>query len=584
MIRWSRIRKKPQRGGKMINTATVRRWLQAAIGALLVAILVSPGIAVADGMIMESYEDGTWDYGLESNQQAFINYESGMQKMIISIGMAESTTHAVWIFPVPAKPDKVVIDIFSQLPEWYGQEIGSAARAKLDEITAALNYTQLYTIPFMANWVVKGDASETFGSLAEDAAVIAQPGVVVHEHLDKENVTTEIITAETAQALYSYLQAKDLSVEEGSIPVLDHYIGKEYTFVVSWMSNPDSEVLIPVDRVEVNLVHYLCSISTWLNTGQSQSNITTETVLTPGDYLDQVRAAIPDLEEALMGFYEGPNYRTEKTTEYLDDHPEDRQRFIDFLSKNPVHVYPFQRYEHLAYMAPSQRGVFVTFPTERIYYPLLPTSVYGSDVVPATIRTIGWVSPQLFSDIQGFTEAEYYVAERIRSHPSLRNFYDDDGVNARYTKIDINAPSKLLTDDLWISQRAPWSALRAAAVAHYPWPCGIFLLLLASFLAGLLAGVAIFAEARNIRGVFKFGLIGLANCLSILGFIIVVILAPTKAIRAESSSHTAESEPQGFSAWGAMVRDARKWGYVPLFSAFFLVAVWYLTWLVESTF
>ena len=60
--------------------------------------------------------------------------------------------------------------------------------------------------------------------------------VIVHEHLEKEGITTEIITAKTAQALYWYLQNKNLKVEEGSIPVLDHYIGKEFTFIVSWIS------------------------------------------------------------------------------------------------------------------------------------------------------------------------------------------------------------------------------------------------------------------------------------------------------------------------------------------------------------
>jgi hypothetical protein len=551
------------------------------MGALLIAVPAFPGIAVADGMVVKQYADGTWDFGHESNQQAYINYESGTQKMIISIGVAESTPNAVWLFPVPAGPDKVVIDIVSRLPEWHGGEIESAAKAKLADIKMALDRTQLYTIPFSIYGRAETDYGATFEGRSQDAALAEQPDVVVHEHLDKENVTTEIITAKTAQALYSYLQSKDLRVEEGSIPVLDHYIGKDYTFVVSWMNNPESEVLIPLERLEAYLVHYLWSISSWLNAGQSQNAISAETVLTPHDYLELVRTAIPDLEDTLMGFYEESTYNVVKTSVYLNDHPEDRQRFIDFLSKHPVHVNPFRNYELFNSQGPLQKGVFVSFPTEKLYYPLLPTSVYGSEIVPATIRTIGWVSPQLFSDIEGYVQTDYYLAPRLNTDPTLRNFYDRNDLKTRYTKIDINAPSKLLTDDLWIRQRAPWSALRAAAVAHYPWLCGILLLLLASFLAGLLAGVVVFAEARNIRGMLKFGMIGLANCLTILGFIIVVILAPTKATRAESSSRTAESEQQGSSTWGAMVSDARKWGYVPLFSAFFLVAVWYLTWLVE---
>jgi deoxyxylulose-5-phosphate synthase len=38
--------------------------------------------------------------------------------------------------------------------------------------------------------------------------------VIVHEHLEKEGITTEIITARAAQALYQYLQNKNLKVEK----------------------------------------------------------------------------------------------------------------------------------------------------------------------------------------------------------------------------------------------------------------------------------------------------------------------------------------------------------------------------------
>ena len=57
----------------------------------LIALAVcsfSPKSVLADGMVIkpDPYSD-RWDYSDESNQQAFINYDNGLQKMIISVGL-----------------------------------------------------------------------------------------------------------------------------------------------------------------------------------------------------------------------------------------------------------------------------------------------------------------------------------------------------------------------------------------------------------------------------------------------------------------------------------------------------------------
>ncbi|MBP8618114.1 MAG: hypothetical protein KBI15_02695 [Candidatus Pacebacteria bacterium] len=386
-----------------------------------------PKLVLADGLaIKPDPYSNRWDYSDESNQQAFINYDNGLQKMIISIGLeGENNNGVVWLFPIPADPNKVAIDAVRNLPQLSGEEISKKAKSNLDDTAKFLYATQIYTIPFMSLFQTF-DITETRGPV--DLGVIGdinsfiEPDVVVYEHLEKEGITSEIITAKTAFGLYDYLINKGLKIESGSIPVLDNYIGKEYSFVASWI-NPSENIVS------------------------------------------------------------------------------------------------------------TQRGIFVTFPTKDIYYPMLPTSVYGSKIVPVTIRIIGHVSPKVFQDIKSYTKTEYYIDGYANFADDLKNFYSGQTQDIKYTKIEINAPSKFLTDDLWISNFTPLKTYYSTFFAKHPVINTIFLLIISSLITGILAGWIVFKALR--KNIFKLGLIGLSNCLSIFGLLITTILINTKEINKE---------------------------------------------------
>jgi len=413
------------------------------IGILLVSLLIIPGLASADGMVIKPDPySSRWDYLNESNQQAFINYEDGVEKMILSIGIQESDTGAVWIFPVPSDPSKVVIDVVTDLPELRGEEITKKAKSNLLLISEVLPSTQIYPIPFVslrgapAKARIDGPATLSNSLGWGDPAEI---DVMVYEHLEKEGIVSEIITAKTAHGLYQYLQANNLSIEQGSLPVLDHYIGQDFTFVVSWLQE----------------------------TTETQS---------------------------------------------------------------------------------SQRGVFVTFPTDKIYYPLIPTSVYGSEVIPATIRIMGHRSPEIFKDIKGYVKTEYYIQEPLVGTVAsgLGAFYNSPDTSFKYTKIEISAPSKLLTNDLWINSGAPIKTYYTLFFSEHPWISGILLLVLSSIITSMLLGWIMFRDLRNKKGILKLALLGLFNCLSILGFLIASFFFRTKAKNKKAISLASQLIAKGY--------------------------------------
>ncbi len=378
-----------------------------------------PKLVLADGMaIKHSPFSDRWDYSNENNQQAFINYDNGLQKMIISIGLEESTSSAVWLFPVPANPNKVVLDVVKILPQLSGEEITKGARDNLDDTKVFLQATQIYTIPFfMFPQATRGMLAAPYQMDYSFGASGKSTDVIVYEHLEKEGIASEIITAKTANGLYDYLKSKGLKIESGAIPVLDSYIGKDYSFIASWITQPS----------------------------QASNN---------------------------------------------------------------------------------QRGVFVTFQTTDIYFPLLPTSVYGSKTVPATIRIIGHVSPKVFQSIKSYTKTEYFIGNYLLSTAELKSFYNGQTKDIKYTKIEIAAPSKFLTDDLWISNKAPVKIYFSTFVAQHPKTSAIILLILASIITGILAGLIIFKDLR--KNPLKLALMGLFNCLTILGLVVSLTLFDTK--------------------------------------------------------
>jgi len=485
----------------------------------LVMFSFVPKSVLADGMMIkpDPYSD-RWDYSNESNQQAFINYDNGLQKMIISVGFeGENSNGAVWLFPVPSGPNKVAIDVVKSLPGLSGEEISKKAKSNLDDTTKFLQMTQLYTIPFISFYGTLGttgkgientlDAPQGFGRGVEQ-------DVVVYEHLEKEGITSEIITAKTANGLYDYFQSKGLKIERGSIPVLDNYIGKEYSFVASWISSP--EKIISADDIKNNLYIYFSSQYRY-----------------PKFFslVDSLKQKYPEFNQ------------TSNSTDYLKSQQGETvlRELTQAIQNDPsIITDTYNRNQNLA----NQRGVFVTFPTEEIYFPLLPTSVYGSKTVPATIRVIGHVSPKVFQDIKSYTKTEYYVDSYASFADDLKNFYNGQNQNIKYTKIEINAPSKFFTDDLWLKAQAPTKTYYSTFVAKHPVVSAIILFILSSILAGILAGLIIFKDLR--RNPVKLGLIGLSNFLTILGLLITTVLVGTKNKNESIEPILAEIKQKGY--------------------------------------
>jgi hypothetical protein len=429
---------------------------------LITLVLLVPSLVLADGLVIPPVDPYV---PLDENAQlAAINYQDGLEKMIISVNFdMKNYNEAAWVFPVPAEPNNVVIDIINNFPRFSGEDVISKAKSDVDGIIYATTLTQVYPLflffPFRYMYAGAPLAEKT----ATGAVGGTVEGVTVYEHIEKGGISTDIVTSRTAEALYNYLQRKGIQAPIGSLPVFDYYVGKDYTFVVSYITSP---------------------------------------------------------EEVVGGSYE---------------------------------YYPYNR----------QPGIFITFPTDRIYYPLMPTSVYGSKTIPARLYVIGHVTPNLYPEINSYTRTQYYI-QRYGSRYDFETFYGNTDVNdMKFTKIEINVPSKYFKQDLWVDQVIPPKVTYATglyySVSKHPFITFVILVLTISSITGSIAGLLIFRDYK------KYALVGLANVFSIIGLAIAMAFTKTKKLE---ESLKREIRKEGLTV---VMVDRRKFYFLVLFSILFII-------------
>lgn len=392
-----------------LPTKQAKKIVQVSFASFVLALsLLQPLAVLACGMSMVSSESG-WAFGNDSAEQSFINFENGEEKLIISRNFANGSHDTVWVIPIPASPNSVKIDVLPDTPKFSGYDVSKHADKKLSNIRDALLSTQIYPIVpiiFSSTFGTVGSSLDNSraipGSLGGVPKGISQD-VVVYQHLEKEGMVAEVLSATNSDSLYEYLNEKGLKVEKNSISILQDYIGKDFSFVASWVS-PSA-------------------------TGE------------------------------------------------------------------------------------STKGLLMTFPTDKIFYPLKPESGTPGDGLPETITIVGHVTPNLYADIKNSTDVNYYYSV---GGSSLKDFFSSDK-GFGFTKIVINVKPDKLTQDLYISENTPLKILNAQFINLHPFIYGLILLIIISLVSTYLV-IRLFLSSAQVKPNF-IGL-GILNCLTLVGTII----------------------------------------------------------------
>ncbi len=460
------------------------------IAAILLVVLFLIPFANADGMMYVQDRD-LWTLQSEQQQVAAIYYENGFENLLISINPGEDLKGArgIWIFPVPAAPDNVTIDVVKGFPYFEGDDID---RTYANTVTLASGILIGYaTFPLSSLFVgIPFAVASVFGMAGniQGGDFSYMPEVTVHRSIEKMGVTSELITTSDAAAFSRYFVQQGFTIPEPAQSSLDGYIGQDYSFVV---------------------VHI--------------SNITAYNLA----------------KENTDGYY-GSRYFGSWT--------------------------------------PGMIGSSVRFPTDRIYYPLKPTRVYGDRQIPVLLYVVGHVTPGIYDDIESGTTVSYYIQDLYKIGEGLDTFFNGKKsiTTLEYTKIRIETPSHDFSEDLWIDTDQPLGlTLKKLFIGLYV-VFGVLFYLLFSMAASLLAGMLWLRE--NPVPKRKLLLHGLWNCLTMIGFVY-----GTRKVFDQTLYHNRRLFVlsfyllfAGFVTLSTLVLYPSAIGYIPLYLALVIFGPFYL--------
>jgi hypothetical protein len=444
------------------------------VSLLFFTVLLS-SVVMGDGCALRHIPNiDRWEALSQEKQIAVINYKDGYEKLILVINVKNSSLQgdkAVWIFPVPSDPKNVNIDILDDVPRLDGTNIKNLAGDAVNDPYSFMYFSQPYTIPLgLFLYVYVG------GMIAGSAS----PEYTVYEHMEKKGFTTEKVGANNSKAFQAYLNSNNLALPEGTNATIDEYIGQNYCFIVSWISD-----------------------------------------------VEEFR------KESLLSL--GKNY--ELVNGYVRFKP--TNSLVGELSLT--------------------LGVSINFPTEKIYYPLKLTSVYGSETIPMFIQVIDYVTLAKYPDISqdGFINTNYYIDKEYQVPTNLTTFFSkqiqQNGVkdiytgryniqNLRYTEIEIHSKAQYLTEDLFIDDSVSVGTSFLDFVASNGWIILLSIFILSSCLSSILAGIIIYGKQKPIF--YKFALLGLSNFASLIGFFIAsfALKIDQKFVRIPKEKKTIEKE------------------------------------------
>lgn len=359
----------------------------------------------------------------EHQQVGIISYDGTYEHLLLAVkiqGEDGQKGKGVWIFPVPSSPEDIKLDIVKDFSTpSMAIELHDTLEMRFYQTASIFAGTQIYPLAFLPPLLMRGRGGKTYKNMER---------ITVHEVVEKMGLTSELITAKDEVKFEEYLREKGLNFPDNAREIIGTYIGKHYSFVVTWIS--DISMFYKVQRVR-------------------------------------------DLEELKYGEI-----------------------------KKPISIY-------------------LTFKTPKVYYPLRLTSVYGYEVIPIRLYIMGFVTPEK-GNLPFNINPDYYYLKNYSPMKDYVSFYGgkDNIKNLVYSKIIVDKEASKYTDDLWFHNKAPLKITVIYWLIKWFIPIAVIYYLILSCISSLLAGMIAFNKRIAPPKKVLF-VIGLLNCLTLVGFILL---------------------------------------------------------------
>jgi len=177
-------------------------------------------------------------------------------------------------------------------------------------------------------------------------------------------------------------------------------------------------------------------------------------------------------------------------------------------------------------------GIFISFPSSKIFFPLLLTSIYDHLLFPINIILLGHYQPELYQEIKNHCSLNHYFSNNFTVNEPLKPFFFGESFidYLKLTTININSEAVNFKDDIWINPNEPITLSFANFVIYHKYLTLFIMFAIISSISSILAGGPAFGF--NKTNVLKFIIIGISNFGSILlvPWITLTLFKPTSKL------------------------------------------------------
>ncbi|OYT35057.1 MAG: hypothetical protein B6U87_01035 [Candidatus Aenigmarchaeota archaeon ex4484_52] len=450
---------------------------------LLFCFLFFSSYAFADGGVFYyDYDTSSWNLQDMDGQACAINYENGLENMILSVNVNNlQGEKAVWIFPVPSKPEDTKIDIVKEFPKFHGYDVEMRANKEISDTFDLMKISQIFNLNsfyFFNKFII---LTQTLGL---KSASDLDKEIQIHSHIEKTGIITELVTAKNISSLSNYLSKRELQLPDDFDLILDEYIGRDYSFVISWISDVE-------EFKKSQPIAYMKEVLEEKNTIEEIKN-TLEDFINKTETKETIifQMALDNINDELRNYelYTYPRIKNKKN-----------ELIIKIRMRDSI-----IRYNNALFNYKYAIRTYLSFPTDKIYFPLKTTSIYGDKEIPMLVYVINYVEPEFYKEIKEYAKVNYFLQKEYEVPNKLKFFFNDKNTikNLKYTKIKINSPSLYLIDDLWINDSTSTKIILKEYISKYAWFLGIILFILCSCLASMISGMVIFRKDQPDISIF----------------------------------------------------------------------------------
>ncbi len=187
-------------------------------------------------------DTSTWWLLDEDAQFAIINYKAPNESLLLQASLSaadiQTASKMVWLFPIPTSPENATIGIFRSFPGLGGHYLREHAKRSLENDFFWMYSSQIYMLPLAASTLLNASRPSAGHDLLPKGLLLGgAPSVDVFQRIEHYGMSTELVSASSASALEGYLGHYGIELAPSSSPVIQDYVGKGYSFVVSRVSN-----------------------------------------------------------------------------------------------------------------------------------------------------------------------------------------------------------------------------------------------------------------------------------------------------------------------------------------------------------